>query len=243
MSSTTDLLGLLRLLRPWQADFRKLRIGSLGDGGYVMPDDLEAIAGLLSIGVGSEVSFDRYFAERGVPVFQYDHTVEAPPEVHANFRFHRTAWAPADGNNALCLASMVQRHGLGNSANHLLKFDVEGAEWQCLATTSAEYLKPFRLVVCELHGLNGLHNQAFFQLARQILQLLTQNHSVVHLHANNCCGVSLIEGAPVPNVLELTLLRNDRSAFRPATEAMPGALDYPSMTDRPDLVLNPFSAY
>jgi hypothetical protein len=63
---------------------------------------------------------------------------------------------------------------------------------------------------------------------------------VVHLHANNCCGFSLIEGVPVPAVLELTLLRKDRSTFSPCDDPIPGPLDYPNMNDRPDLVLRSF---
>jgi hypothetical protein len=44
------------------------------------------------------------------------------------------------------------------------------------------------------------------------LMALRQNHSVVHLHPNNCCGTTKVgsTGAAIPNVLELTLLRKDR---------------------------------
>jgi hypothetical protein len=238
MSKQAELLSLLSLLRPRRSDFAKLRVGSLGDGGYVLPDDLKELSAVLSIGIGAEVSFDQEFADRGLPIYQYDHTVEGPPVNHPSFQFHQAAWGPIDGDHVRTLNGMIQCHGLNKNPNNLLKFDVEGAEWRSIGISTDLDLKPFRIIVCELHGLNSLIDQSFFQLARQVLDRLTRNHVVVHLHANNCCGISLIEGTPLPNVVELTLLRKDRSAFHPTDEPIPGPLDYPSMFDRPDLVLN-----
>ena len=52
--------------------------------------------------------------------------------------------------------------------------------------------------------------------------------------------LSIIEGIPLPAVIELTLLRNDRSKFSLSKSPIPGPLDFPNMKDRPDLILNPF---
>lgn len=229
------------MLRPLQSRFRKVRIGSLADGGYVLPDDLDGISDLLSIGIGEEVSFDVHFARTGVPVYQYDPTVPGPPVSHERFVFHKTAWAPQDDANGKTLASMIRDHGLSGTADAILKFDTEGAEWACMHAMSADLLKHFRIIACELHGFNSLGNPALLAQVRQTLNVLTRHHTVVHLHANNCCGISLVEGVPVPAVVELTLLRNDRSDFHPSLEAIPGPLDFPNMPDRPDLVLNPFA--
>lgn len=240
MSAQSEVLSVIRLLRPQLSRFPKVRIGSLADGGYVLPDDLEGISDLLSIGIGEEVSFDVHFARAGVPVYQYDPTVECPPVDHERFQFHKEAWAPQDGNGGLTLESMIRRHGLAGTNNAILKFDTEGAEWPCMQRLSADLLKHFRIIACELHGFNSLGNPALLAQVRQTLTVLTRHHTVVHLHANNCCGVSLVEGVPVPAVVELTLLRNDRSDFAPSNEPIPGPLDFPNMPDRPDLVLNPF---
>jgi hypothetical protein len=241
MSRQSELCSLLSLLSPKRSDFTKVRIGSLGDGGYVLPNDLNGLAAVLSIGIGTEVSFDCEFADRGLTVYQYDHTVDGPPVFHSSFVFHRAAWGSTDGEHVQTLNSMIRRHNLNASTENLLKFDVEGAEWQSIMVAADEDLKPFRIVVCELHGLNALADEAFFRLARQVLDKLTRNHAVVHLHANNCGGIMSIEGVPVPNVVEITLLRKDRSDFYPSVEPIPGPLDYPNIADRPDLVLNPFS--
>jgi len=39
---------------------------------------------------------------------------------------------------------------------------------------------------------------------------LLRHFQVVHLHANNCCGVFEIDDLVLPRVLEVTLLRRDR---------------------------------
>lgn len=241
MPGQSEVLSIVRMLRPQRSQFRKCRIGSLGDGGYVLPEDLAGISRVLSIGVGSEVSFDMHFAAAGVPVHQYDPTVDGPPLQHANFDFHPIAWAFADGERTASLGGMIRAHGFDQRDDALLKFDTEGAEWESLRSVTPDLLKHFRIIVCELHGFNSLHNPAFLQDVWQAMNLLTRNHTVVHLHANNCCGISLVEGVPVPAVLELTLLRNDRSDFGPCHEPIPGPLDYPSMPDRPDLVLRPYA--
>lgn len=241
MSGQNQLMTVLAKLQPQTSDFPKIRVGSMGDGGYVLPDDLDGLSAVLSLGVGGEVSFDAWFADRGVPIYQYDPTVDGPPTPHPRFEFSKLAWAPTDGDGGMSLDGMMRRHGLDNSNDVLLKFDTEGAEWSCLPAISPERLKQCRLIVCELHGLNNLQVPDFLRQFSDIVNMLTRYHTVVHLHANNCCGMSLVEGVPVPAVIELTLLRNDRSdSFVPSTEPIPGPLDYPSMTDRPDLVLRPF---
>jgi hypothetical protein len=241
MLQQNEVLALMKLLRPHQTKFRKIRVGTAGDGGYVLPDDIDGISAVVSIGVGNDVSFDVSFAANRVPVFQYDHTVDAPPVASEYFHFFKTAWGPIDDPRTSTLNAMINRHGLVNDLDAILKFDTEGAEWTAFGDESDDQLKHFRVIVCELHGLNSLHNQEFLVGFRRLMSRLTQNHTVVHLHANNCCGMTLIEGVPVPAVVELTLLRNDRSSFSASTDPIPGPLDFPSMGDRPDLVLNPFA--
>jgi hypothetical protein len=241
MSLQTEILAVTRMLRPFKSAFRKVRVGSLGDGGYVLPDDLENISGLLSIGIGNEVSFDWHFAQKGVPIFQYDPTVEAPPVPHPNFQFYKIAWGAVDNETTRTLESMNQVHGLNQTPDAILKFDTEGAEWDTLPLIHPDLLKSYRVIVCELHGMTSIGNDQFRDIVSKTLRNLTQSHTVVHLHANNCCGISVIEGVPIPAVVELTLLRNDRSAFTLCTAPIPGPLDFPNMSERPDLILNPYA--
>lgn len=240
MSGQIEVLAILRMLRPWKSIHDKVRIGAMGDGGYVFPDDLKGINNVVSLGIGDNVSFDQVFANAGASVYQYDPTVEGPPVQHGNFHFHKVAWSHEDGPGAATLQRIMESHDLRDGNDAILKFDTEGCEWEAVKATPPDVFKHFRIIACELHGLNNLHHPDFRQQVRQCLEILTRQHTAVHIHANNCCGMTLVEGIPVPAVLEATFLRNDRSAFVPANDPMPGPLDFPNMPDRPDLVLNPF---
>lgn len=241
MPGQIDVLSVLRMMLPQRSRFPKIRLGSLADGAYVLPDDLDGITDVLSIGVGGEVSFDLALAERGATIHQYDPTVPGPPVAHERFHFHAEAWSHQDGDGCISLGGMMERHGLFRSNDLILKFDTEGAEWQSFRSVTVEQLKHFRIIACELHGLHNLMHTHVWEEVRYLLTLLTHHHTVVHLHANNCCGIHMLDGVPVPAVVELTLLRNDRSDFTPSDEPIPGPLDYPNMSDRPDIVLRAFS--
>ena len=240
MTTQTDILAVSKLLRTHNSKFPKIRIGSLGDGGYVLPDDLSNLSSVLSIGIGYEDSFDLHFAKQGIPIYQYDHTVESAPAQHENYHFNKMAWGSEDTPTSCSLQSMIMQHGLTKTNDAILKFDTEGAEWDSIPKTNSDIFKYFRIIVCELHGLTSIANSNFREQVRQTLQLLLQHHTLVHLHANNCCGIGLVEGVPLPAVVELTLLRNDRSVFTPSSDPMPGPLDFPNMLDRPELILSPY---
>ena len=240
MSKQSEILSLVKMFAPYDPEMNKIRVGSLGDGGYVLPNDLEQIDSVLSIGIGDEDSFDLHFAQKNISIFQYDHTVEGALNKNEKYQFHKIAWSSNDSKETRTLANMIKYHGLDSSNNGILKFDTEGAEWECIPDLNADLLKNFRIIVCELHGLTSIINNNHREIVRKTIQVLTRNHTIVHLHANNCCGLSIIEGIPLPAVIELTLLRNDRSKFSLSKSPIPGPLDFPNMKDRPDLILNPF---
>ena len=46
-----------------------------------------------------------------------------------------------------------------------------------------------------------------------MFEKLTAYHVPVHLHANNFADVMLVQGVPIPDVLELSFLRRDLGSF------------------------------
>lgn len=84
-------LSLARLFEPVAAvGHRKIRVGRPNDGGYVMLDDFGGITAALSLGVADDPSWDLAIGERGIPTFQFDHTINKPPAEHPNLTFART---------------------------------------------------------------------------------------------------------------------------------------------------------
>jgi hypothetical protein len=86
----TDLLQLTRLisaLSPVATDKQLIRVGPLGDGGYLIPDDLQGIEACFSPGVSMVSGFERQCADAGMAVFLADASVDGPAESHPRFSF------------------------------------------------------------------------------------------------------------------------------------------------------------
>jgi hypothetical protein len=188
-----------------------VRIGGPNDGGYVLVDDLDGISHVFSIGVGSDVSFDWDMAERGANVHLFDGTIYCPPQNHANFHF-----IPSNWDEDSIRVSSFGVHG----NDTILKFDTEGAEWDCLPKIDPDDLLPFRQIVCELHDVDKKYNP-------EALARLTVHHELVHVHGCNFAGVFRYLGRPWPQVIECTFLRKDRDSFIDALPILPRAQDSP----------------
>lgn len=239
--NTNSILKLLSPLSPKKCEHLvKVRVGLSADGGYVLPDDFEGVQGMLSIGVGPDVSFDHALASKGIPSYQYDHTVEKNPIDHELFHFHKQGWGTETSGEFVSLDDMLAHNKLLGQNELILKFDVEGAEWDAFASVSIETLSKFRLIVCELHDFTQLYDAGFFAKVQDVITKLTHNHTCVHTHANNYGGISLLHGMAMPRVMEFSFIRNDRDSFNPSFDPIPGPLDIPNNPNEPDYVLRLF---
>lgn len=241
MTTQANILRLLQTIRPHTCSIPKVRIGRRGDGGYVVNDDFEGIRSAISLGIAGEISFDLELASRGIKVYQYDPNVDALPVPHDNFAFRKLAWGDKDDSQTRTLLTMLKENNIAEESDLLLKFDVEGAEWAALKATSPSVLRKFRIITAEFHNFEALRDERFFGVAAGVLSLLWKTHVVTHLHPNNTTGLSLVEGIPLPSLLELSFLRRDRSEFFPSSDPMPSPLDYPNVPNLPEIILTPFS--
>lgn len=87
MTDPDELRSLIRKLRPVQTEKNLIRLGPHGDGGYLVPDDLEGIEACFSPGVSTVSGFESDCAERGMRVFLADKSVDRPPDDHTLFHF------------------------------------------------------------------------------------------------------------------------------------------------------------
>ena len=237
-----ELSALLNLIRPWQmASDVKVRLGSNGDGGYVMPSSSQRSNAVLSIGIGNEVSFDNELAARGAKVLQFDHTIEASPSKHPGIAFHRFGWGRRDEGPFLSLHSMMQMLDWHDARHPILKFDTEGAEWDCLIDAASSDLARFEVLTGEFHDFQNLVNRDYFDKAYAVFSKIDLTHHVVHMHANNAGGMVMISGIPFPRLLELTFLRKDAALFHGhSSEPIPGPLDRPNVPQLPEIYLRAF---
>lgn len=214
----------------------KVRIGATHDGGYVVPEFACQSNLLISIGIGNEVSFDSDFANRGAQVFQFDHTIPQPPVTHCNMHFQSKGWGAEESDNLLSFKEIIGCADWTTAVHPVLKFDVEGAEWNCLLAVDHDDLERFEIIVGEFHGLEGIGRHDSYETIRRVLEKLCAHHRPIHLHGNNNSRVYSIHGVQIPSVVELTLLREDCGVFPDySDEPIPGPLDHPNNRVFPDI--------
>jgi hypothetical protein len=218
-----DLVGLIEKLRPVQA--KLIRVGPPGDGGYLLPDDLDGIEYLFSPGVSTESGFEADTARRGIKVFMADFSVDRPGEDHPNFTFDKKFVGAMSDERFMTMDEWKQKYLADYRGDLLLQMDIEGFEYETLFNISPELLQQFRIILLEVHFIEQWLSRPYFDLVARVFDKLTQSHVVVHLHPNNCCGSVRSQGLELPRIMEFTLYRRDRmSEASPATE-FPHPLD------------------
>lgn len=239
MSSPEQLEDFFGGLRAYDPGLPMIRLGGQGDGGYVVPDDLDGLAACISPGVSTVADFELALAERGVPSFMADASVEAAPAHHPLFDFEPTFVGTEDAPGWTTLESWLRRKA-PDSGDMLLQMDIEGAEWPVLRGVGRATLLRFRIIVLELHDVHKVFFRSGLDEVGQVLNKLLDDFEMVHLHANNNLQPVRRHGYEVPPVLEMTLLRKDRVRRRTPVDKLPHSLDVRNNAFVPELVLAPY---
>ena len=234
-----DVIELIERFAPFESERRLVRIGPKGDGGYLLPDDLDGIAACLSPGVSTESGFDFAIAERGIDVFMADASVDGPMVSHPRFHFEKKYLGPVSEGNFVTIQEFCQSiPAVAGGLDLLMQMDIEGAEYPVLLSMDRALMSRFRIIVLELHGLDSMVHEFGFSLIKAAVEKLLADHSVVHLHPNNCCGSVISQGIEIPRVMEVTLYRKDRSTFTRSKAAVyPHVLDADNLPQNGRLVL------
>lgn len=237
-----QIRSVLRLLQPRAAkDHRKIRLGHVGDGGYICIDDFAGIDTALSFGINDDISWDLDAADRGLTVYQFDHTVDDPAPNDPRMVFEKKMIDVSSGPDRQSLADLIARHDKRNARpNIVLKMDIECAEWEVLRSTPAEALGRIAWIVCELHYFQGLAEPSFRSMLDQVLGKLAWVFGVVHVHGNSGAGFSNVANVLFPNVLEATFVNRDLYTLVDTNELFPGPLDVSCDPNQPDIYLGSF---
>ena len=234
--------AILAKLRPRKAKgVEKARFGSRNDGGYVILDDFRPLDYMFSFGVEQNADFDLYVAEQGVQVIQFDHTIDRAPVENPRIKWEKKKIAAQATDESENIAHLVKTYNIGEKGpNALLKIDIEHDEWPVFDATPASDLKKFTQITGEFHGFDYLSERARLEVVERVVNKLTDNFAVVHVHANNHCDVADFFGLTVPYVLEFTFANRDVYGFEDTDETFPGPLDAPCDPGKPDIRLGAF---
>lgn len=233
---TGDVASLMSSMRVEHPGFEFVRLGGDGDGGYVVPDDLEGVVACFSPGVADRADFEAELVNRGIPCHLLDASVSEPPIKDELVTFTKAFLGPEWEPGWTTLDTWVSEAAPENG-DLLLQMDIEGWEWEVLATCSREVLRRFRLVVIELHDLHLLATPFGLRRMRHVLRRLQEEFALVHLHPNNYEFPVEYQGIQLHPVIEATWLRRDRmlAGIGPSSTE----LDRHNGPDLPDFPLDP----
>jgi len=213
-ASSGDLELILKLLRPEKVGTSLKRLGSNGDGGYLIPDDFIGIGSCFSPGVGENSDFEGDLAKLGIKSFLIDGTIEKLPFLDPLFHFtKKNLSAFPTSSSEVTFDEWVSANSNSTDGDLILQMDIEGAEWGVLMNASNSLLEKFRIITIEFHDLHLISTKLGFDLISSVLNKINKIFVVVHIHPNNWRIPININGIDMPPILEVTYLRRDRANF------------------------------
>src|SRR5215213_6077682 len=133
---TADVAAVISDLMPVANHKGLKRFGPIGDGGYLMPDDLDGVAACISPGVSTVVGFDHEIADRGIDVHMADASVAGPPVEHERFHFTRKFFDTYNSETTITIDDFCRN--VSSDSDLILQMDIEGAEYLVLTSASDE---------------------------------------------------------------------------------------------------------
>ena len=240
-AARNDLHAMAAALRAACATVPLIRIGGEGDGGYVLPDDLDGIRHCFSPGVDVTARFeDEIAGTHGIRSFMADASVARAPLDNPLFEFDAKFLGAHRDETFITLGDWVTDK-LGDTPDDdmLLQMDIEGGEFDVLIESASALLRRFRIMVIEFHSMERIFERHSLPLIRAMLAKLHRDFAVVHMHANNCCGIAHCRDIGIPPVFEITYLRRDRLPEGAATGglALPHPLDRDNVATMPPITM------
>ena len=206
-----------------------IRVGKKNDGGYLVSKfDVEKSDILISLGISDDWSFEEDFQKiKDVIIFAYDGSVNTKIFLKKifyfifRFKFKRGINAVKtfysfysffkkknnnfinkfvgldDVNKSRGHISLANILNKNQEKNLFLKIDIEGSEYRILSTLLSMQKNICGLVL-EVHD-SDLHLEIINNFVKNF------NLKLVHIHANNFCGIRTDNNIPI--VLELTFSR------------------------------------
>lgn len=232
-----EYAAIIDALRPVVTEHDLIRVGGDGDGGYLIPDDLDGVEICFSPGVDRVATFEQQMIDRGMTVFQIDASIDDTPLKHERNHFERKFLGIQTRGDFITLDDWVNQKAPAPTGDLILQMDIEGAEWLTLAQVSEETLLRFRVIVLELHDLTLAVQPTSTDCMTPVLERLGTYFDVVHVHANNYGRVMPTKKVDMPDALEVTYLRKDRSTVRTPLDVREHPLDQDNTTAFPPVNL------
>lgn len=236
-ATQSQIRSFLQSVRPVKTDYDLIRVGGTGDGGYLIPDDLDGVNGCFSPGVSTIANFEQELADRGMKCYLADFSVDTPPVEHENFIFDKMFIGMVEDESHFSLENWVARYSPENKGDYILQMDIEGDEYGVIFDTSHDTFNKFRVLVIEFHHLDAMISRLGFEVVNFAFQKLLKNFYIVHIHPNNLLRPVRCGDFEIPPLMEFTFLRKDRVHSVAAASEFPHPLDVKNLEYRDDFPL------
>jgi hypothetical protein len=160
LTDKSTIESLISKLLPRSPEMGLIRLGPKGDGGYLVPNDLEGIEACFSPGVSHISGFEKDCADLGMRVFLADRSVEQPAEPHDLFYFTKKYVGATTSNDFMTVDDWVSLSLPGSQADLMLQIDIEGYEYETFLSMSDNLVRRFRIIAAEFHCLDQLWNHS-----------------------------------------------------------------------------------
>lgn len=231
-----------KLIKGKIGDLNLQRIGPTKDSGYVSADLFDS-PHLVSGGAGKNVDFEIYFADKGSSVTLFDPTVEVLPRIHSNMIHISSALESKTTSIFRNSKSLVDLNLKQNPNGLYLKLDIEGSEWDLLLEMG-DKINVFDQMFIEFHDLFKLSDPTFRSTAVEVIEQILLDFKVVNYHPNNWRTFVQFGKAFIPEVFEVTFVRND-NLIRLQQEFLKKSnnqLNYPNNPNRPESPLGMYNS-
>ena len=202
-------LCLYQFLCPKEVKGKKrILLGEIKDGSYVIYDDFENIKYAYSIGIFTLVQFDKALADRGIDVYMYDHTIDKLPYENDKFHWKKIGLGigSTNDNNLKTLQEMLKDNGHLQEKNMILKIDIEYNEWNALNEISENILCQFKYILVEFHFWKNE-----LKLYYDVLKKLHKTHQPFYIR----CGslIVTIGNNRICNNIEISYIIREGNTF------------------------------
>jgi len=223
--------------------------GNLGDGAYILTDDLKDINVAYSFGISNEFSFDLKIADQGIDVYMYDHTIndldfnsynigqnknfEHDINYYKNkLHFFQIGITGSNNhkNNMKTLNEILRDNGHLDEKKMILKMDVEGFEWDVINGLSDDILKRFKYITLELHLDN---NPPDFHY--NVIKKLSKFHQAIFIRFNNAGNLIQFGNNKICSLIEITYMIKEGNEFIRDNSIYPIKEFYFKNVDGPDV--------
>jgi hypothetical protein len=171
------------------------------------------------------IGFEYDLAEKGINCFMADYSVEKPPLSHKKFQFEKK-FIGTENNEMYIKFEDWFRKNSNPSEDYILKIDIESDEYKILPLISTENLSKFRIILLEIHDFSNVITPMGFSLIKLIFDKIQKNHTIVHINPNNVSpSIKFSKRIELYDLLEITLLRNDRITKKKEQLIFPNPLD------------------